>query len=162
MEVGKFAPMTRKADFNAEQWSDLTAAPALAALAVAAADRGGTLRETIAMARVYQEARTSSHTELIEALITSPPGVQPIPAGERDQLLERAVTGLQGASDLLRDRGTDADVLAFGDFVVAVCDAVARAHKEGSVLGFGGKEVSAAEQGVLDRVATALGPRPGA
>lgn len=153
--------MTRKADFNAEEWSDLTAAPALAALAVASADRGGTLREGLAIARVYQEARAASHPELIEALITSPPGVQPIPASERDQLVERAVTGLEAASDLLRERGTDADVLAFGDFVIAVCDAVARAHKEGAVLGFGGKEISPAEQDVLDRVATALGPRPG-
>jgi hypothetical protein len=43
---------------------------------------------------------------------------------------------------------------------VAVSDAVARAHKEGGVLGFGGKEVSEAEQAVMDRLLTALGPRP--
>lgn len=48
--------MTRKAEFNAEEWSTVTAAPALAAIAVAAADRGGTLREGLSMARAYQEA----------------------------------------------------------------------------------------------------------
>ncbi len=153
--------MTRKADFNADEWSDLTGAPALAAIAVAAADRGGTLREGLALARVYQEARSASHTELVEALITSPPGVQPVRPEERDQLLERAEAGLLAASELLRERGTEAEVREFGDFVIGACDAVAHAHKEGGVLGFGGKEVSAAEQEVLDRIATALGPRPG-
>lgn len=41
--------MTRKAEFNAEEWSTVTAAPALAAIAVAAADRGGTLRTIVAV-----------------------------------------------------------------------------------------------------------------
>ena len=151
----------RKADFNAEEWSAFTAAPALAAGAVAAADRGGTLREGLAVARVYQEARSASHTALIEALLASPPGVQAVPPTERDQLLERAEAGLTAATDLLRERGTDAELREFGDFVTSACEAVARAHKEGAVLGFGGKEISPAEQEALERIATALGPRPG-
>lgn len=154
--------MTRKADFNAEEWSNLTAAPALAAAAVAAADRGGTIREAVALARVYQEARSASHTELIGELLGSAPSVQPPRPEERDQLVERAEAALEAASDLLRAKGTDADVREFGDFVIAVGDTVARAHKEGAVLGLGGKEISAPEQAVLDRIATALGPRPGA
>ncbi len=153
--------MTRKADFNAEEWSQLAAAPALAAIAVAAADRGGTLREGLAMARVYQEARAASHTELLEELLATPPGVQPVRPSERDVLVTQAEAALVTASDVLRERGTAADLREFGDFVVAVCDAVARAHKAGAVLGFGGKLVSPAEQDVLDRILTALGPRPG-
>jgi hypothetical protein len=153
--------MTRKADFNADEWSELTAAPVLAAIAVAAADRGGTLREGLAVAQLYKQTRAASHSELMEALLASPPSVQPVAPAERDELPARAEAALLKASDLLRERGSDAEVLEFGDFVVAACDAVARAHKEGGALGFGGKEISAPEQAVLDRILGALGPRPG-
>jgi len=152
--------MTRKADFNAEEWSTVTAAPALAAIAVAAADRGGTLREGLSMARAYQEARQEAHTELIEQMLASPPGVPPTPPADAAQMRERAVTEVRSASDLLREKGTVADLREYGDFVVAVCEAVARAHKEGGVLGVGGKEVSEAERAAMDEIATALGERP--
>ncbi len=69
--------MTRKAEFNAEEWSTVTAAPALAAIAVAAADRGGTLREGMSMARTYQEARRTEHTELVEELLPRRPASRP-------------------------------------------------------------------------------------
>lgn len=152
--------MTRKAEFNAEEWSVVTGAPALAAIAVAAADRGGTLREGMSMARTYQEARGEQHTELVGELLASPPGVSPTPATDAAQLRERAVTAVRSASDLLGEKATADELRDFGDFVVGVCEAVAHAHKEGSMLGFGGKEVSPPEQAVLDEIAAALGPRP--
>jgi hypothetical protein len=152
--------MTRKADFNAEDWSTITSAPALAAVAVAAADRGGTLRESLSVGQAYQAARAAQHSELLEAILASPPGLDPLALRDRDALVGRAETAVRTASDLLRAKATDAELREFGDFVVALADAVARAHKEGGVLGFGGKEVSEPEQEVLDRVASALGPRP--
>ena len=148
------------ADFNAEEWAAVTAAPALAATAVAAADRGGTLREGLSMARTYQEARQSEHSELLEAILKSPPGASAAQRTTPEELRRSAVDAVRRASDLLRDKASDRELREFGDFVIAVCDAVARAHKEGSVLGFGGKEISDNEQDVLDEVATALGPRP--
>lgn len=149
--------MTRKGEFNAEEWATVTAATALAAIAVAAADRGGTLREGLSMARAYQEARRDAHTELIEELLASPPSVPPTQPADAAALRERAVTAVRSASDLLREKGTPAELREYGDFVVAVCDAVAHAHKEGGVLGFGGKEVSDPERTVMDEVAAALG-----
>jgi hypothetical protein len=153
--------MTRKADFNAEEWSTVTAAPALAALAVAVADRGGTLSEGLSVARAYQAARAAEHSELLEAVLASPPGIGVQSGRDAAALIDRAEAAVLEASELLRAKATEAEVREFGDFVVAVTDAVARAHKEGGVLGFGGKEVSQPEQAVLDRLATALGPRPG-
>jgi hypothetical protein len=154
--------MTRKADFDAEQWSTITSAPALAAVAVAAADRGGTLRESLSVGQAYQAARAGEKSELLEAILASPPTLDPLALRDRAGILDRAETAVRSASDLLREKATDAELREFGDFVVALTDAVARAHKEGGVLGFGGKEVSDPEQEVLDRLATALGPRPGA
>ena len=152
--------MTRKADFNAEDWTVITSAPALAAVAVSAADRGGTLRESLSVGQVYQAARTAQHSELLEAVLASPPGLDPQTLRDRTVLTERAETAVRQASDLLRERATDAELREFGDFVVSVTDAVARAHKEGGVLGFGGKEISEPEQAVVDRLLMALGPRP--
>jgi hypothetical protein len=48
-------------------------------------------------------------------------------------------------------------VEAFKGFVLRVAETVARAHKEGGVLGIGGKEVSEREQAVLDDLAASLG-----
>ena len=77
-----------------------------------------------------------------------------------------SVTGLVTASEFTttfegQETNWVLELREYGDFIVAVTDAVARAHKEGGVLGFGGKEVSEREQAVMDRVAMALGPRPG-
>jgi len=153
--------MTRKADFNAEEWSSVTSAPALAAVAVGSADRGGTLRESLSVGQVYQQARAAQHSELLEAILASPPGLDPMALRDRAGIVDRAEAAVRTASDILREKATDAELREYGDFVVALTDAVARAHKEGGVLGFGGKEISGPEQEVLDRLATALGPRPG-
>jgi hypothetical protein len=40
---------------------------------------------------------------------------------------------------------------------MTLADTVARAHKEGGVLGIGGKEVSESEQAALDEIAAVLG-----
>ena len=117
--------MTRKADFDADQWTTLTNAPALAATAVAAADRGGTLREGLSMARAYQEARAGEHSELLEALLTSPPTVQKPQASDPAGLLDHAAAQLRTASDLMREHATDTEVREWGDFVLSVCTAVA-------------------------------------
>ena len=42
--------MTRKAEFNADEWSTVVDGPLYAGMRVISADRGGTLRETLATA----------------------------------------------------------------------------------------------------------------
>ena len=49
--------MTTKADFNAEEWERVLQGPAIAGLIVVAAQRGGTIREGMQMAKEYREAR---------------------------------------------------------------------------------------------------------
>src|SRR5256885_15519544 len=70
--------MTKKADFNAEEWSTVVDAPLYAAMRVISADRGGTLRESLALGRAYQEARAGhGESELLDELVKSPPSVDP-------------------------------------------------------------------------------------
>src|SRR5437763_7792619 len=70
--------MTRKADFNAEEWSTVVDGPLYAGMHVISTDRGGTLRESLALGRVYREARAGhGESELLDELVKSPPSIDP-------------------------------------------------------------------------------------
>jgi hypothetical protein len=51
--------MTRRADFNAEEWTTVVDGPIYAGLRVIGASHCGRLRESLALARTYQEARAN-------------------------------------------------------------------------------------------------------
>ena len=150
--------MTGKSDFNAEEWDKLVQAPALAALRVIHADRGGTLRESLSLARAYAEARQRGGGELLDAIVSSPPSLDPSTARSPEQLAERADQALRDAIELLERKATPEEVEDYRRFVMAVADTVAHAHKEGGFLGIGGKQVSESEQAVLDELAQTVGP----
>src|SRR5215213_7815565 len=66
--------MTGKADFNAEEWSTVLEGPPLAGMIVITAQRGGTLRESISMAKVYGEARQQHSSDgLLEEIVSAQP-----------------------------------------------------------------------------------------
>src|SRR3954449_4736851 len=69
--------MTTKASFNAEDWAVVTTAPALAGLFIAAAEPGGNLRESVALSRAYAEARNREPGELLQAVLSTAPSLDP-------------------------------------------------------------------------------------
>ena len=149
--------MTGKSDFNADEWEKLVQAPALAALRVIQADRGGTLRESLSLARAYAEARQRGGGELLDAIVSSPPALDPSTARTPEQLAERADQALRDAIELLERKATPEEIDVYKHFVMSVAQAAAAAHKEGGFLGIGGKEVSDSEQAVLDELAQTVG-----
>jgi hypothetical protein len=154
--------MTRKADFNAEEWSTVVEGPVFAGMRVIAADRGGTIRESLAMGRVYQEARQQQgQSELLDALVASPPSIDRAAAqeagGDVGALTKQR---LSNAMRILSEKATPEEIDAYKRFVMTVAQAVAAAHKEGGFLGIGGKQVSDAENQALDEISTALGSPP--
>ena len=138
----KTPPMTAKADFNAEEWTTLANAPALVGMLVIAASKGGTVRETLAAQRAYQEAAAKEPGELLRAILTTPAAVDPAIAPKNPDDLRRVA-----------HKGTDAEVVEYKRFVFALADTVAKAHKEGGFLGIGGTQVSEHEQAALDEIA---------
>jgi hypothetical protein len=154
--------MTRKADFNAEEWSTVVDAPLYAGMRVIAADRGGTLRESLALGRVYRETREAQGaSELLDELVKSPPSIDPEQLREAGgNLAEVATTRLRDAMSVLASKATPEEVDAYKTFVMTVAQTVAAAHKEGGFLGIGGKQVSDAENQALDEISTALGSPP--
>ncbi len=154
--------MTSKADFNAEDWSTVVDGPLYAGLRVIAADRGGTLRESMAMGRVYQEARAQQGTsQLLDELIKSPPAIDPEQLKAAGGDISALTTDhLRKAMSILEAKATAEEADAYKTFVMTVAQAVASAHKEGGFLGIGGTRVSEGEEHALDEISLALGTPP--
>jgi hypothetical protein len=67
-------------------------------------------------------------------------------------LQEKALDSMKSAVAALRAHGGPDDLLQYSDFVRSLAMRVARAAKEGDVLGVGGELVSAGERKFLDRL----------
>ena len=144
--------MTTKSDFNADEWERVARAPALAGLMVMLADRGGTIRESVALGRAYAEARRDGGSELIDQLVASPPQLDPQSVGKPEGLPDQ----IRDAVRLVEEKATPEEAEDYRQFVLRLADVVAHAHREGGVLGVGGKDVSPEEQAALDRLASTL------
>ena len=154
--------MTSKADFNAEEWSTVVEGPLYAGMRVISADRGGTLRESLALGRVYQEARAAhGDSGLLDELVKSPPAIDPRRVREAGgNIAAVASERLRVAMAIVQSHATPEETDAYKKFVMTVAQAVASAHKEGGFLGIGGKEISDAENQALDELSIALGSPP--
>ncbi len=150
--------MTKKAEFNADEWSTVVEGPVLAGLRVVASHRGGTFRESLAIGKVYTEARQNhGDSELLDELAASPPAVQPDQVRAKGDIPRVADERLREALRIIGEKGTPEELEAYKRFVLAVAEAAAKAHKEGGFIGIGGKEISPEEQTALDELAATLG-----
>src|SRR3954451_14352512 len=132
--------MTTKSEFNAEEWDEVTSGPAFAALMVMLAERGGAIRESVALGKAYAEARRAGGSELIEQLVSSPPHVDAQSMGPRDEAREKLPARIRSAIALVEQKAPPEEAQEYRDFILRVADVVAHAAKEGCVLGIGGKE----------------------
>lgn len=153
--------MTSKAQFNAEEWSQIVGAPAIAGFIVISAQRGGTIRETMAMGKAYAEAhKEHAENDLLGEIVASPP--QP-DLGELDDTETLQVNGLaklREAVAVLASRAEPEEVDAYRSFAVAVAVRAAEADKSGGVLGIGGERVTDSERQALAAIADALDTEP--
>jgi hypothetical protein len=154
--------MTKKADFNAEEWDTVVDGPVYAALRVIGASHGGRLRESLALARTYQEARTNhGDDELLDELVKSPPAIDADEARHaQSNIAEVTSQQLHDAIGIVEAKATPAEADAYKAFVMTVAQAVASAHKEGGFLGIGGTQISDSENQALDEISGALGAPP--
>ena len=144
--------MTGKADFTPEEWELVLEGPPSAGLIVITAQRGGTFRETIAMAKAYAEARQQhGQSELLDEIVAAKPEIDHTRYHSPEELKEHGLQHLRDAVGLLQQKATPDEVDAYKRFVVTVADRVANAHREGGVA------VSDAERGAIDEISTTLG-----
>ena len=157
--------MTRKAEFNAEEWSTVVEGPAWAALRVISAHKGGTFRESIAVGRAYEAARKEQgQSEFLDDLVSSPPAIDKrrveAEGGDPKAIATITTERLKEAMAILEAKVAPEEIDHYKKFVMTVAQAAAKAHKEGGFLGIGGKEVSEAEDKALDEISLALGSPP--
>jgi hypothetical protein len=135
--------MTGKADFTEEEWDLVAEGPALAGVIAATSQRGGSFRESYAIAKTYAEARkrhVSAKPEFDRKRYHSPEELH-------DQGLER----IQQATALLGSKATADEVASYKAFALDVAKNVAAAHKED------GERVSPAEEAAIAAVTASLG-----
>ena len=143
--------MTGKADFTEQEWALLLEGPPIAGLIVITAQRGGTIRETLAMGKAYAEARQQhGESELLDAILAAKPEVHHTRYRSADELKQDGLARLRDAISLLGFRASPDEVGGYRRFVLMVAEKVANAHREHGVA------VSEAEQAAIDEISAAL------
>ena len=145
--------MTGKADFTEQEWKTVLEAPPSAGLIVLTAQRGGTFRETYAIAKSYAEAREQhGQSELLDEIASAKPAMDHTRYHSPEELRQHGLQHLRDAVALLEQKATPQEVDDFRRFVVTLAENVANAHREGDV------SVSDAERAAIEEVTAALGP----
>ena len=143
--------MTGKADFTEQEWELLREAPPTAGLMVITADKGGTMRETFALAKAYTEARQQhGASQLLDELIAAKPGRDHTRHRSYDELREHGLGRLRDAVALLRGKATADEVDDYRAFVVSLTERVARQHAEN------GADISDRERAVMEEISAAM------
>jgi hypothetical protein len=154
--------MTSKQDFTDEEWTRIRRAPLVAGVAISLADPGGPIevaKETIATLR--SATLPPSQEELLASValdIQAMTQHKQNPLGDfKPRSGQQVLEELRGVNELVTAKATPEEVTAFRRWLLAAAQAAADAAKEGGFMGFGGEQVSAGEQQMLDQVRAALG-----
>jgi hypothetical protein len=143
--------MTSKSDFTAEEWQLVLEAPPSAGLIVVTAQRGGSFRETVAMAKAYVEARQQhGKSQLLDDIVAAKPERDHTHYHSAEELKQAGLQHLRDSVALLEKKATPAEVDEYRSFIVTLTHKVAAAHREH------GQEVSASEQAAIDEITEAL------
>ena len=155
--------MTTQADFDAEEWQTVVAAPAIAGYIVSAAQRGDAAREVAVMAHAYVEAeKAHPGFDLLGEVVARAPEDVLHESSVRERPEVDGLERIRTAVALLEAKATPEEVDTYKRFAFDVAERVALAARSGDVLGIGGELVSDAEHEALERVAEALGLPPDA
>src|SRR5256714_9375267 len=140
--------MTGKTDFSEEEWEIVLKGPPSAGMIVITAQRGGTFRETFAMARPSGEARQQhGDSELLDEIASTKPEIDHTRYHSAEELREHGLEHLRDSVALLEQKATAEEVAEYRRFVLNLANRVAEAHKG----------VSDSEQRAIEEIAQALG-----
>jgi hypothetical protein len=143
--------MTTKSDFSTEEWQLVLEAPPSAGMIVVTAQRGGTFRESIAMAKAYVEARKQhGESQLLDEIVAAKPERDHTHFHSHDELKQAGLKHIGDSVALLQGKATPVEVDEYRQFIITLAHAVASAHREH------GQDVSEAEQAAIDDITAAL------
>jgi hypothetical protein len=143
--------MTTKSDFSTEEWQLILEAPPSAGMIVVTAQRGGSFRETIAIAKAYVEARQQhGESELLDEIVAAKPERDHTHYHSPDELKQHGLQHLRDSVALLERKATPVEVDEYRRFIVTLAHKVAAAHREH------GEEVSESERAAINDITGAL------
>jgi hypothetical protein len=143
--------MTSKSDFTPEEWLLILEAPPSAGMIVVTAQRGGSFRESFAMAKAYVEARKHhGESELLDEIVAAKPERDHTHYHSPEALKAAGLQHLRDSVGLLKGKATPTEVEEYRQFIVTLATKVAAAHREH------GQAISEAEQAAIDDISTAL------
>jgi head-tail adaptor len=146
--------MTTKADFTPQEWELVLEGPPSAGMIVITAQRGGSIRETVSMAKTYAEARREhGQSELLDEIVAAKPEIDHTRYRSLDELKEHCLGHLRDAVSLLSAKATAQELNEYKRFIVNLSDKVAHAHRE---HGQGQEAVGDAERAAIAAIAQAL------
>jgi hypothetical protein len=144
--------MTTKDAFSPADWKTVLEGPPMAGLIVATAAHGGTIRETIAMAKAYTEARSQhGESQLLDEIVAAKPKVEHTRFHSPDELKEHGLAQLREAVSLVGNTASPEELDDYRQFVITLADKVAAAHREH------GQSVSPAEAAAIQDITAAVG-----
>ena len=147
--------MTGKSAFTEEEWKTVLEGPPVAGMLVLTSARGGSFRESFALAKAYAEARQQhGESELLDEIVSAKPEIDRHQYDSPEKLQQEGLKHLGDAVALLQSKGTPDEVEDYRNFVLSLAKRVAAAHKEE------GESVSPAEQAAIDQIAASLGGQP--
>ncbi len=146
--------MTTHADFTEDEWKTVLEGPTSAGMIVTTAERGGTFRETFAMAGAYTDARKEhGASELLDEIVTHRPKTERVKAHSKEEMKDAYLGEIRDAVALVAAKATPEELGDYRLFVVNLAKKVAAAKAEkGSEDG-----VSPAEASAIAEIETALG-----
>jgi hypothetical protein len=157
--------VTKKADYNEDEWATLRRAPMVAGMAITLADPGGPIEATKEiMATLKAITSPGSDEELVVALSQDAMALaqqhhnlmgdfKPRGAMAGQQVLDE----LRAANDIVGAKATPGEAAAFRAWLIEAAKAAAEAAKEGGFLGFGAELVSQGERDMLEQLGKILG-----
>jgi hypothetical protein len=143
--------MTGKADFTPEEWDLVREGPPTAGMIALTASKGGSFRETWALAKTFTEARQHhGESALLDDLVAEKPDVKRYHSPE--EVEEQGLMRIGEAIALLNEKASPGEVEGYKKFTLDVAERVAEAHKEG------GEPVSPEERAAIEKIAASLNP----
>lgn len=144
--------MTGKSDFTEQEWETVLQGPPAAGTIVATSSKGGTFKESFAIAKSYAEARQEhGASELLDAIVSAKPKVDRHLGHSLEEVKSNGLQHVRDAVAVLESKAAPEEVDDYRRFVLTLSDKVANAHREDGVA------VSGLEQGAIADITEALG-----
>jgi hypothetical protein len=145
--------MTGKADFTEEEWELVREGPPAAGIVAVSASKGGSFRESWAIAKVYAEARKEhGASQLLDDLVADKPKTTRY--GSAEEAESQGLKRLGEAVALLEQKASPGEVSGYKHFTLEVAGRAAEAHKEKGEMA----SVSTAEREAIEKIAASLNP----